>query len=182
MHPQLETPFASLQAARQQLMALLSTHTAEELNFRASPGEWSMLQVAQHLIIAETMGLSSVKKGLQRQQAARGGLRQRLSSLMLRVILALPIRIKAPMQELNPPNKTLDLKEIQNNWEKLHESWAELLSNYPEEALSKNVFKHPIAGPLNIRQSLKFMKSHIEHHLQQVDRIRRKLPQAAQSR
>ena len=47
------------------------------------------------------------------------------------------------------------------------------LDSTPASKLSETMFRHPIAGPMNVEQSLLFVTRHFDHHRRQISRIRR---------
>jgi uncharacterized damage-inducible protein DinB len=170
MQAALEQAFQKMEHWRSIMQALVASHSPEAQRFRPGIGEWSMLQVMKHLIIAETGILNAIKKSLQRPQLQDNGFMQKASYLLTQTILRLPVKIKAPVQALIP-NEETDYDKVVAEWDLLRAEWRDMLESFPPELLNKNIFRHPVAGFFSIHQSIDFCCYHIKHHLQQIDRI-----------
>jgi hypothetical protein len=176
MQAALEQGFQKMEHWRFTMQQLVASHPAAAQRFQPGVGEWSMLQVMKHLIIAETGILHAIKKSLQRPQLNENGLIQKVSYLLTQTILRLPVKIKAPVQALIPDVET-DYEKVVAEWDLLRAEWRDMLENFPPTLSTKNIFRHPIAGFFNIHQSIDFCCYHIKHHLQQIDRITEALKQ-----
>ena len=176
MQAALEQAFQKMEYWRTAMQQLVASYPAKEQCFQPTVSNWSMLQVMKHLIIAETGMLNAIKKSLQRPHLQENSIIQKASYLLIQTILRLPVKIKAPVQALIPEVET-DYAKIVAEWDLVRAEWRGMLENFPPELLTKNIFRHPIAGFFNIHQSMDFCCYHIKHHLQQIDRISEALKQ-----
>lgn len=170
MDAKLAKAFRRMEHWRLYMQELVAAYPREQQCFRPHSQQWSMLQVMKHLIIAETVVLNAVKKSLQRGELPPNRLIHKIGYLVMEIVLRLPLKIKAPAKALIPDAET-DYDKIVGEWEALRKEWKLLLENFPKELQNNNVFRHPIAGFLNICQCVNFCGTHIKHHLQQIDRI-----------
>ncbi|UOQ76872.1 DinB family protein [Hymenobacter sp. 5516J-16] len=173
MNHRLHLRFEQLERATTQLF-----HSVEALGDKArqapGPGQWSAVQVVQHLVVAETgIGQYMEKKLLQAEGLHKAGFASFLKSRLLRVLLRLPFtRFKAPaaLAKLTPA-EIPPLSELQAEWEAVRRRLERLLNEYPSNLLDRAIFKHPRSGMLTIYQTLDFMLDHVLHHQKQVERI-----------
>ena len=171
MDSKLEPLFNKLENSRLQLFAKLEKKEESELNFHPGKDEWSILQVMHHLMISEHLSIGYINKKLTyRTNIKKSGFGAAIRLFILKVILRLPFRYKAPKIVSELPDNS-DSNQVKGQWDQTRKELRELLDNLPEEFLNKDIFKHGFAGKMNIFQALCFMNEHFRHHLKQVDRI-----------
>lgn len=92
--------------------------------------------------------------------------------LMIVLILSqrLPFKFKAPavVASNTPSYKSLD--EFTREWEKTRVLLRATLEKISDGQLKKQVYRHPIAGLINIEQALIFFREHLLHHQPQIGR------------
>jgi hypothetical protein len=86
------------------------------------------------------------------------------------VAFILPFKYKAP-KVLGDMPASVDYPEIVIKWNDTRKKLKELITQLPEDMLSKNIFKQPAAGRLNIYQMIDFMQAHFNRHQKQVNSI-----------
>ncbi|GAB3225232.1 hypothetical protein GCM10027346_06270 [Hymenobacter seoulensis] len=173
MNHRLHLRFEQLESATNHLL-----QSVEALGSKASqspgPGQWSAVQVVQHLVVSETgIGQYLEKKLLQAEGLAKSGVGAFLKSRLLRLMLRLPFtRFKAPayLAKLTP-EQVPPLPELRAEWEAVRRRLERLLNEFPGPLLNRAIFKHPRSGMLTIHQTLDFMLDHVLHHQKQVERI-----------
>ena len=74
-------------------------------------------------------------------------------------------------QNLPEPSNELSYDELKVQFDKNRASLKELIETFPQEALDKMIFKHPLAGRFSLLQTIAFLDSHYSHHEKQIDRI-----------
>lgn len=133
--------------------------------------KWSITQILSHLMMSERMSFQYMKKKyLGINEAPESGLLQELKLQLLIVSQRLPIKYKAPavLGEGEPPEITL--AEAETQWNALREEIASFLEKFDDKTVKKNVYKHPIAGRLNVIQAIRFFQEHMRHHVPQIKR------------
>lgn len=174
MDSKLESKFNKLESSRLQLLAELEKRDDKELNFHPGKDKWSVIQVMHHLIIIEQLSIGYINKKLTyRTNIKKSGLGAAIRFFVLKSVLQTPFLFKAPKIVSEVPDNA-GFKETKNQWDQVRKDMKELFDNLPEEFLNKNIFKHALAGKMNIYQMLSFMEEHFKHHVKQVDRITRR--------
>lgn len=171
MNPTLLRTYRAYEEKRKMLMALLSSVPDEKFHYRP-PGKWSVSQILSHLIQAEKASLDYMKKkSLGIEQAGNTGKIEALKFFLLKISQRLPLKYKAPdiLGKNDPPS--LPLKEIEKNWALLREDLRAFLEMFGEAQLRRKVYRHVIAGRLNVLQSIEFFDEHLDHHLPQIKRL-----------
>jgi hypothetical protein len=171
MHPEIEQRWKKLATAKEAYLSHLQAIPDSQFH-QQPPAGWSASQVTEHLLFSETGTLGYMKK-----KSSSGwdvlettGQEQKNNSAALNDRLASSERYKAPAVLPEPPNTT-SKTDLLLHWEKTREEFAAFLEHVSEQHFDKLVFKQPIAGMLNILQTLEFIGHHIEHHIPQVERL-----------
>ena len=143
--------------------------TPEAILQKKKPDDgWSNLQAGWHLIKSERQTLEYIRKKIQGgSEIAKAGLKARLRHFVLVTSLRLPIRFRAPVSSIHPPDET-NSKETIEEWRKTRHNWAEFLKTFPEDMAGREIFRHPLAGRLSLHQTLDFFQQHFRHHLRQL--------------
>lgn len=147
--------------------------SAEQLHRQGSG--WSVIQVISHLQMSEQGSLQYMQKKLQagKDMPDSGTINQLKMSLM-NLALDSPLRWKAPSMISNPSNEG-SLEELKLSWTQIREEIKNYIDEYPDEFISKGVYKHPFAGRQNLESAIRFLGYHIKHHRHQIERIKKEL-------
>jgi hypothetical protein len=170
----LEKEFSALEARREDLMTRLGELDDRALAFKPPGDSWSLLQVADHVLRSEAVSLEYMRKKLPHVgPSSRSGLRSKWAFPLLRVVLSLPLRLKMPasIRDSLGPGEHIDLDELGERWVVLRSRLRDLLEGMPAELMKAPLFRHPIAGSMDLVRALRFLEAHFDHHLRQVDRL-----------
>lgn len=170
MHPSLLPNWQKVSDYKEKYLNLFSGYSEAQRSYQPSEKEWSILGVAHHLIKAEKGTLKYIKHKLSQQQELDKPWDNTFKMLGLKLALWLPFRYKVPAKDLHP-DKDITLESITAEWDAVRADMLELLDNFPEDYLDKKIFRHPLAGPMTIREALGFWHYHLRHHEQQLNRI-----------
>lgn len=138
----------------------------EKLNARRIEGKWSVLEIIEHLVIAEREvmgGLKDYDDLENREQSLKNGIMYRLVMFVLKV----GIPVKAPSKKMLPKNE-LSFEDLRKKWDENQEWFRGYVEGLDEEGLKKAVFKHPVSGPINVEQAIEMSIAHIESHTKQI--------------
>ncbi|MEM1182981.1 MAG: DinB family protein [Acidobacteriota bacterium] len=161
-----------MESRRSELKGRLSALDPESLSQPPKPDKWSILQIIWHLVDAEQKSVGAVKNRLTKPNRARTGLKNRLRSLALTAVLAADIPIKAPaVVAAVPESETLDFETLWEDWDAVRREWRSVAEDLPPEGHGEALYKHPIAGTLNLSQCLKFQSDHAARHTRQIRKI-----------
>jgi len=171
MKQKLHQTFARLETQRREVISQYRSLTAEELRVNPGSGEWNLLQVLRHVVTAEKQSLILIQRKLnQKERVKKTGLGSAIRHLLLKLALTLPMKFKAPkIAEVG--EEYPDLEEMIDEWKQVREEIREIIEKNSEETLGKEIYRHPRAGHLNMKQALEFMEIHISHHQKQMGRI-----------
>ncbi len=170
MNTKLQKRFAALEFQRIQLIQQLSTTSVRVLNKNPQPDKWSPNQIIQHLIFAEELSCKSIKAKVVTGNFEKAGIMSAVRELLLKLFLRTKIKFKAPVAVSKIP-ENLEFSVLQVKWEESRKQLAELLDSLPEELLNKYIFKHPVAGKMNIYGGLAFMQEHVRRHAKQINNM-----------
>lgn len=168
MTPEHHEKFSSLENIRLRILYHVTPWDDMQFNAKPSDGKWSVGQVIFHLVQVEQFSVSYVNKKIKYPEALKTtGFGTSLRYSLLKFFLHLPVKYKAPVQVAKVP-ENLNKEELLKQWEDTRKEMALLLDRLPVEMHDKNIFKHLIAGRMNIAQMLDFIHHHINHHLPQI--------------
>jgi len=167
--PVLQQLYSGLEERRQRMLGRIREMSEAQSSFREEPKAWTPIQVAQHVAIAEQVGVDAMVHLKDRPSKPRR-LAQRLGYAAVWVILKLGLRVKSPARRTIPDGE-VSLTELEPEWDRVRQRLSDFLETLDERALSTAGFMHPVAGPLNLHEALVFMTRHLDHHLRQLDRI-----------
>ncbi|QQS42577.1 MAG: DinB family protein [Acidobacteriota bacterium] len=165
----LEEKMASFEEMRKGLLDELSSLPDEVLKTRPLEDKWSILEIVEHMAVAER----EVLLGLPEYSEIRGFRRTFKNKLMLKVVMFVlgnRIRVKVPSKTMNPKGE-LSLADVRAAWDESQEWFRNYVAACDEEALRKAVFKHPVSGPIEPLQAVDMSIAHFKSHKAQIDRL-----------
>ena len=159
------------------LLRDLKTYTDAKLNEQPSDSEWSVLQIMQHLMKAESGAVSYVKKKLSYEpELANAGVLSSFRSVFLNMALTSPFKIKAPEQISGTALSTdLTFWEVAKQWKVQRSELKTYLESLPEDYFTKDLYKHPLSGKMTLSSMLSFFNKHVDRHTRQIKRTLKKI-------
>jgi hypothetical protein len=173
MHPSLQPLFDQLESLRQSILASFRDFTADQLNQRPRPNQWSAAEVLSHLVTAERLSVTYLTKKLQGiDSLGRTGLWEEFKMGLLIISQRLPgLKFKAPRRVIESTTAMTSLPDIEAAWNAVRQDLRILLERLPENGMDRKVYRHPVAGYLNIKHTLAFFREHLIHHGPQLRRL-----------
>lgn len=173
MNPAFQKLFDELEAQRKKTLESVRHLTDEQLNRPLRPGKWSVAQILSHLITAERMSAAYLRKKIQGiHEAADSGWWEELKFGALKISQRVPgLKFRAPKRVLENTSSYRDFSTIQQEWDDVRSDLRKLVSTLSADQAGKLIYRHPVAGYLNIRQALLFFQEHITHHTPQIKRL-----------
>lgn len=170
----LEQEFTKLELQLAELLQMVKPLSAAQQNFKPDPETWSILQVFRHLIQSEgQINRYLHKKILGVKAAGTAGFSARVRSFILNVAMRLPIKYKVPDVIKVEFEDNYDFEPLVTTWQQQRRELRTFLETLDETTGGKELFRHPVAGRMSIRQGLTFMQEHVDRHTRQVERIMR---------
>lgn len=159
--------FERLARERRAFMALVESLSAEQLRMRAREDAWSVLEIAEHVVIAERVVLCDLADiTTLPEKPHRSGFRR---AIVLGV-LTLGIPVEVPSRAMRPGGAR-DVDALRVLWDEA-EAWLLEFARH-EELRRRAVFEHPIAGALTLSEAVRLDLAHIRRHRRQIASILR---------
>lgn len=170
MISELRDKFERYDRTRLALLDDLVNFNDDQLKRKPGPREWSILQIVQHMVLAERdvmQYLPEPKELIHRKR----GLRARIFYVAVLLILRWNIRVPVPSKRMVPDGNT-SLSELRQQWDENMRWFRGYVDSLGPEDLKRAVFSHPIAGPLTGPQAGKLAQYHFEAHLRQIKKVK----------
>lgn len=172
MRKKLEAKIKIIEGLKNGIINNFNNLNENQLSFKPSNNKWSLVQVIEHLTLAETNSLNYVnKKILDPSALLDANLASKLKFWLLKTLFALSIKIKRRPTMVTPTDSP-DYSNIILRWDIARNALQKLIDEQSDEILDKLVYKHPAAGRLTAYQMLCFFEDHIKHHKKQIKRIK----------
>jgi len=154
---------------REKIFEKLMRVAIERSTQRSSSGAWCSSEILNHLSLSESWVLQILKKQFLKDPNSfkNHTFNNKLRSMILNMSLISNFKFKAPavvadLVELETP------VVLYGKWSEFKNEMTELLSNVRPEMQNKLIFRHPVAGWLNLMETLQFMQLHQMHHIRQI--------------
>jgi len=164
----LKIRYDALEAKRQSIFTLLYALSADQTTFRVGPGRWSILMVLEHAVIAEEMVLADIQRAAAAGPAGTAPKSPEAFHMVIKV-LEKDIPVEVPLPELEPTG-AVSLDDLIIRWEAARTGLRQALGKIPPETLTVPICRHPVAGPMDARETLEFLAVHLDHHRRQIQR------------
>lgn len=170
--PKLHTQLLQLNKELDSLLTYLSLFPSEKLQQRPSPNAWSVMEILQHVMLAEKLSVAYVGKKIQHPKGLKkAGMIERCRLMLLRFFLYAPLKFKAPSMVAEQHfNSQTDLDTLANNWRSIRATMASLLEEFPPELLGTNIYRHALAGRLTLDGMFLFFEGHFRRHRKQIEK------------
>lgn len=136
-------------------------------------GKWSMLEIVEHLVVAEKAVFQGMPDPSQLRERPRR-LKDRVSYAIVVCVLRYGIPVQVPSPAMIPKGNR-SLGELRRLWDDNQEWLRAYIDGLDQKDISSAVFRHPIAGPLSVEQALHMDQVHLDTHLRQIRRLQRLL-------
>jgi len=137
-----------------------------DLARKAKASTWSVLEIIEHLVIAQRLVLGDFDR--LHQRAPRGN-RKWVPYLMVLFVLRFRIPVRAPSPGFLP-NGSRSLEELRRDWDNQHAQLLAFVTALKRDDLQRIWFCHPIAGNLTVGQGVLMLEAHLDTHIRQVTR------------
>lgn len=125
------------------------------------PGEWSIAELIEHLVLAERGIIASIEKATKPKDPS--SIIQKIRWMMVSFILSNGIKVSVSTERVMP-TKQLPLESLLSEWNELREKLHSLLDTFTPEKLNAYAFTHKRAGALSTLEALKFINLHLTYH------------------
>lgn len=163
------TLLRTIDRQRAALLAEVAALSEAERLWRRAPSAWSAVDVIEHLVLAEQVVLGDLETAATRPDAPRQ-LRHRVRAVIVWIVLRFGIRVSVPAEAMRPAGNA-SFETLQATWNTQHRALRTFVERLDAAGLQRHVFRHPIAGPLNVVQALRLLSAHLTTHQGQLHRL-----------
>jgi len=167
--PDIQEQHESFKKKREDLLQQLGSLSSEVLSFKAAPDKWSIVEVVEHLVIAEKELLKQLSTNVPTSTLGPESKTPEKYQTVIKVMVR-DIPVDVPDESLQPHGR-LPLNELLRLWDAMRKRLAELLAEIKSENIGNPVYRHPYGGPLDISETLQFFEVHFDNHMRHIDRI-----------
>jgi uncharacterized damage-inducible protein DinB len=159
-----------LEADRRALLDSVAAIPEDRLRRPRADGGWSILQVLNHVALAEQHTLAYVLKKMQDpSKLPRAGALSFWRMAIVVVALRSPYKARAPERTAHPEADTT-LADVRAHWDGVRRDWQHLVEGFPPALVDRAVFRHPRTGLMSLAHTLAFTQAHLDHHRRQIAR------------
>jgi uncharacterized damage-inducible protein DinB len=163
--------FRELEAQRAELLEEFATWSTTRLDFRPAPGAWSVVEVLDHIVRAETGTIADLRTGLQHPHPLGEEERPRIAELDRALRSDQSFKVPATAAAIHPDAQTT-LADVADRWQQARLDLGSLLETLPPGIDRCGVFRHPFAGWMTVADVLEHFSAHLYHHGFQLARLR----------
>ena len=136
-------------------------------------GKWSMLQIIEHLVLAERVVFRDLPDP-SRLEGKERGLRHRVRYCLVMFILRSGIRVRVPSPAMVPRGDR-SVAELRRLWDE-NQGWLRsCIDGLGPDGVRRAIFEHPVAGPLSVAQAVQMGQVHLDGHVRQIRALQRLL-------
>ena len=169
----LERRLQAFNAARSALLDEMEALGPDRLVAKPLAGKWSILEIVEHLVLAER----AVFRGLPDPSHLVGnerGLGHRFRYLLVMFVLNTRIRVRVPSRAMIPRGDRT-LAELRRLWDE-NQAWLRsCIDCLGPDRIGSAVLRHPVAGPISVKQGLRMGQVHLNLHVRQIRALQRLL-------
>jgi len=171
MNQKLSGLFEEIERQRAQVINA-AKKSPDRFDFKLDNTKWSIHEILAHLITAEKLTNQYISKKIQGiDEAGESGWVEELKMLVLKVSQRLPFKFKAPAIVLKATPAHSGLDELIDDWDKTRLVFRQLLEKVKDNQLKRKIYKHVVAGRLNIVHAVIFLREHVAHHWPQINNL-----------
>ena len=165
----IQAIYDRLVAKREQLLKRLDSLESGVLSFKAGPDKWSIVEVVEHLVIAEDDLIAQLT---EEGHSPVLDIESRSAKKYQTVIKVMErdIEVDVPHESMEPRGRVA-LEDLLHQWHDIRKTLLGLLAGIKKEKIHAMIYRHPYAGPLDISETLHFFEVHYDNHMRQIDRI-----------
>jgi len=161
-----------VEVARDEVLSSVAA-LSPELRMRSpAPGKWCILEILEHMVIAEEDVMAGFVD-LEQRTPRRRRFRHRVLYRVVMFILRHEIPVKVPSETMRPSGKVA-LDDLTDRWRNNHSTLRAFVDRLDAAALRQPIFQHPVAGPITVGEALRMLEVHLGRHTGQIDGIVRR--------
>ena len=165
----LQTKLEIYDQQRNALLNDLERLDEEEVRRKSGPNTWSLLEIVQHLVLSEREVLQNLPEP-KILTTRKQDFRHLVSYALVFAVLRWNIPAPVPSDSMVPDGNT-SLSELHYQWDENLTWLRDYLNTLRLEDVGRAVFRHPIAGPMTIGQTINLATLHFDAHFRQIQKV-----------
>lgn len=175
MHSKFQKRFSDLQQLLVKYDKELENISFEDANRIPPSGGWSIAQVVYHISIVEKGVIQYIqKKMINPAENKNAGFKSFYRAALLRYALRSKRKFRAP-KILDTPQGTYKISDLITEWRSTRKELEKLFDSVSDSDVNRMLFKHPVVGKINLKQTLGFMADHKQRHLHQIIQLKKEM-------
>jgi len=167
---QLQDQLEIYDRQRNALLNDLERLDEEEIRRKSGPDAWSLVEIVQHLVLSEREVLDNLPEP-KILTAKKRGVRHLVSYALVLAVLRWNIPAPVPSDGMVPDGNT-SLSELHHQWDENLTWLRDYVNTLRPVDVGRAVFRHPIAGPMTIGQTIRLATLHFDVHFRQIKKVR----------
>jgi len=166
---------SEIEQSRSRFIQSVNGLNTEQVRFKISAQEWSILEITEHITWAEQIGICGMFRaieGLKNRKPIWEGISPNTGK-NIEQIIAETWKTKEKVPKVAEPRWGGSI----DYWIASLKNGKHLLEGLIDQAdridLKKAIYPHPISGPMNVLQRLDFLRFHLDRHQEQVERVKK---------
>ena len=169
MRGRLQRRLRALDERRCALLDEVEALSADRLTARPRPGKWTILEIVEHLVLAERDVLRNSPEP-SRLVERRRDLKARVSYPLVLFVLKYGIPVEVPSPRMVPTGRA-SLADLRRDWDESQRWLRSYIDGLDRNGFGRAVFEHPVTGPLTVAQAVRLGQVHVETHARQISRL-----------
>ena len=165
----IQETFGDLEKKYGKLLQHLNSLADDVLDFKAGPDKWSIVEVIEHLVMAEENMLAQLTDETSAATLDPQDRSAKNYHIVIKVMTR-DIPVDVPDESMEPRGQ-FSLAELLDRWDDTRKKTRAYISVIDSEKAGDLVYRHPFAGPLDMAETLRFIDVHFDNHMRHIDRI-----------
>jgi hypothetical protein len=170
MLTEIQKIFDSLEKKYPNLLQLLNSLSDDALYFKAGADKWSIVEVIEHLVMAEENMLEQLTDAASATALDPQDRSAKNYHIVIKVMTK-DIPVDVPDESMEPHGQ-IALEELLERWNDTRQKTRAFIDGINSEKAGELVYRHPFAGPLNMAETLRFIDVHFDNHMRHIETIK----------
>ena len=162
------THVANLDTRKAAVLAYLDSLNPMDLKRAPRPGQWSPLEVLEHIVIVEELTTKARTPAAGEQKV---GLKAR--GFMLLGVAPMRPGFRIPTMPVLQPKRNQDYNTLKERWAAARRDLSAHLESVGADVTQRAMIVHPLAGPMSAAMALDFLDVHLRYHWKNFPRLSR---------
>ncbi len=159
----------SIDARRMALLDRVAALDDAVLHRKPSPNAWSIIEIIEHLVVAERHVLGDVHQ-LAAAPALERSLKNRIRYRIVMFVLRAGIPVRAPSRAMLPKGGQT-FAELRRQWDEQYLLLERYIASLDAQSATRAIFRHPVAGALPVAEAIAMLDAHLARHDAQIARL-----------